>query len=312
MRKANRILALGLNPAYQKTILFDHLRFGAVNRSAESYAVASGKGINFARAVRTWGHAECVVLQPLGGVIGELVASGLAAEGIPAVTVPVKSCTRTCSTLLCGTAGTATEVIEPAASLSRQEYDRLFEALEKHLPDYQGLAICGTCPPGIPPEFYCDAARLARRQGIPVLLDAFRDMREVLSQGLAFLKINREELFELSGCQMPTSENMREFREAYGIVVLAVTDGAGDALLSSSDGTFRISVPKLESCRNPIGAGDTCGAVLFSGYLERKPLPEVFAQGLAAASASCMTLEPAFFDPAVARELYRSITMERI
>ena len=133
MRKANRILALGLNPAYQKTILFDHLRLGAVNRSAESYAVASGKGINFTRAVRTWGHAGCVVLQPLGGVIGELVASGLAAEGIPAVTVPVKSCTRTCSTLLCGTAGTATEVIEPAAPLSRQEYDRLFEALEKQL-----------------------------------------------------------------------------------------------------------------------------------------------------------------------------------
>lgn len=312
MGKVNRILALGLNPAYQKTILFDTLRLGAVNRSAESHAVASGKGINFARAVRTWGHAECVVLQPLGGVIGELVAAGLSAEGIPAVTVPVKSCTRICSTLLCETAGTATEVIEPAAPLAPQECDRLFDALKKHLSDYQGLAICGTYPPGITPEFYCEAVRLARRQGIPVLLDAFREMREVLSQGLAFLKINREELSELSGCQMLTPECMREFREAHGIAVLAVTDGAGDALLSSPDGTFRLSVPKLDSCRNPIGAGDTCGAVLFSGYLERLPLPEAFAQGLAAASASCMTLKPAFFDPAAARELYRLITMERV
>lgn len=310
--KQKRILALGLNPAYQKTIQLNRLVPGAVNRSTDCRAVASGKGINFVRAARIWGRAEAVVLHPLGGVIGELLSKQIDAEGLPSIAVPVSGNTRTCSTLLCGASGSATEIIEPSAPLSQSECDRLFDALKTHLPDYQELAICGTYPPGITPEFYRDAVRLARGQGIPVLLDAYRDMQDVLSQGLAFLKINREELSVLADCQTLTPDVMRQFRESHGIAVLAVTDGADSALLSAPEGTFRFSAPKLDVCRNPIGAGDTCGAVLFSEFLAGTPLPVAFALGLAAASASCMTLEPAFFDPAAARNFHRQITMERI
>jgi len=80
MGKVNRILALGLNPAYQKTILFDTLRLGAVNRSAESHAVASGKGINFARAVSFGPEETGLELPAWGGQPEEILRekSGLA------------------------------------------------------------------------------------------------------------------------------------------------------------------------------------------------------------------------------------------
>lgn len=308
----NRILALGLNPAYQKTIRLNRLIAGGVNRATECRVSASGKGINFIRAAHLWGRAEAVVLQPLGGVVGDLLSEALARENLSAVTIRTAGCTRTCSTLLCDSSESATEIIEPSAQLSESESAALFDAMEKILPEVQGLALCGTVPPGIAPEFFRDAIRLARARGIPVLLDAYREIRGLLSEGLSFLKINGEELSHLAECQTITPERIAQFREAHGIAVLAVTNGAEPAFLSTQEGLFRIAVPRLKECRNPIGAGDTCDAVLFSETLEGTPVPEAFALGLAAASASCMTREPAFFDPGEARKLCRQTVIERI
>ena len=80
----NRILALGLNPAWQKSLFFDELQFGEVNRAAEAHAIASGKGINFLRAVRTWGTMEAVLVQPVGGETGRLIRDSLREEGLSA------------------------------------------------------------------------------------------------------------------------------------------------------------------------------------------------------------------------------------
>ena len=307
-----RILALGLNPAYQKTLVFRSLRPGGVNRAESCRASASGKGVNFIRAAHRWGRADAVVLQPLGGVVGELLSDALEKEGLPALSIPVKGCTRTCTTLLCSTTKRATEIIEPSAPLSEQESGKLFDKMRRMLPDFQGLALCGTFPPGIGPEFYRDAVRLARERNMPVLLDAYRDIGECLSEGISFFKINQEELSHLMECQTPKPEEMDRFRKSHGIEVLAVTDGANPAILCTETGIYRIRIPRLEMCCNPIGAGDTCDAVLFSEVLENRELPEAFALGLAAASASCMTREPAVFARDEADHLYEQTEIERM
>ena len=76
------ILVCGPNPAWQKTLFFDEFRPCEVNRARECDFRASGKGVNFARAVRTLGIARPVVHQFAGGANGCALNAWLKDEGI--------------------------------------------------------------------------------------------------------------------------------------------------------------------------------------------------------------------------------------
>ncbi|MDD3119567.1 MAG: PfkB family carbohydrate kinase, partial [Victivallales bacterium] len=174
-----------------------------------------------------------------------------------------------------------------------------------------GLALCGTYPPGVGAEFYRDAAATANRHGIPVLLDAWRDILPTLTAGVTWLKINREELSALTGNADPVV-GMRQLLARYPIRYLAVTAGGGAAYWSDGRDFYRLSWPRLEGIVNPIGAGDTCSAVTFAEYLRHGDPPAAFAAGLAAASASCLTETAADYQPDRAVALRQTITIELI
>ncbi len=307
----NRILALGLNPAWQKSLFFDELQFGEVNRAAEAHAIASGKGINFLRAVRTWGTMEAVLVQPVGGETGRLIRDSLREEGLSARSVAVEAQTRTCTTLICGKSASATEIIEPSEALSREEVERLKREIELALASSGALALCGTYPPGVSPEFYAWAAALARSAGKPVMLDAYQGIHPVLEGGVDFLKINRAELTALTG-SADLIDSLSRLRRNYPVGLLAVTDGGDDAFLALDDGMWMFSVPQVEPFVNPIGAGDTCTAVLFSEILRGVSPADAFAGGLAAASASCMSRYPAVYRKTDAERLLKSVEVKRL
>lgn len=76
---------------------------------------------------------------------------------------------------------------------------------------------------------------------------------------------------------------------------VAITDGPKTAYLFQADGSsFQFSLPKVK-VENPIGAGDTVGAVTLVSFLQTGRFPDAFQLGLAAASASCQHSEGAEF-----------------
>jgi len=308
---SKKIMALGMNPAWQKSLFFKELAFHEVNRVEEAHAMASGKGINFVRAARTWGRADAFVLQPVGGYTGALIRKALEDEKLPEVSIQTSAPTRICSTLICGKTKTATEIIEPSGELSPAEISHLKERIEHLLKEADALALCGTYPPGITAEFYAWAARSARQLGKPVILDAYKGIMPTLEAGIDFLKINREELFALTGCA-DILDSLQYVHKKYKLKALAVTAGPDTAFLTDADGTRMYSVPLLENLINPIGAGDTCTAVMFSEILRGVPYEESFAWGLAAASASCETPYAAVFSSREAGKLFKTIRIEMI
>ena len=78
-----RLLAIGLNPVLQKTLIFDQLRLGKVNRARECHLTAGGKGIHFARAAHALAAGSATVAHFLGGQNGAWVDDTLKREGIP-------------------------------------------------------------------------------------------------------------------------------------------------------------------------------------------------------------------------------------
>ena len=297
-----RILVCGLNPAWQKTLMFSRLVPGEVNRAESMTEIASGKGINFARAVRIWGNAVCGVLHPIGGMTGNRIEDSMAKEGILSLGIRVNAATRTCSTLMCRESGSATEIIEPSGTITPPEYEQILQKAAAELKNFDALAICGTYPPGIPESCYGDLAALAAAQGKPVLLDAYKGIGDALTRGVTVLKINSGELAAMTGCGT-IEDGIRFCLKKYPVAIAAITAGKDYAVIGDRNGITRINVPQISNAVNPIGAGDTCAGVFFSNWLAGVVPEEAFSLGICAATASCMTGTPALYDKVAAESL---------
>ena len=221
--------------------------------------------------------------------------------------------TRVCTTLLSPPPAAMTELIEPSGPVTADERRRLRGRLERLLPHCRGVAICGTCPPGVPDRLYAEVIAAARGHAL-VLLDGYRQVVEALAAGPHVLKINRRELEELTeklpfaGAGGFSGEEVRAHgpraRQAspggqatglskrglsregdvaaaarallarYPVGCVAVTDGPDKAFLVTRDRAWRYAMPRLDRVVSPLGAGDCASGVMLAECLAALPRDE--------------------------------------
>ena len=308
-KKLPRILVCGPNPSWQKTLVFDEFRPREVNRAKDLDCRASGKGINFARAVRTWGTAVPSAYQFSGGLNGEKLESWLRQEGIEFVSRGIKNETRCCTTVLCGKYACMTELIEPSPSVASDDVAFLKDRILSSLHDADALALCGTLPNGPLDDFYAALASEAVRLGKPVLMDSVAHFDETLAAGVTHLKINSGELLAVTGASDPEAAALA-LLERFPLRCAAITDGPDKAFIAWQSVIHRISIPPLSGIRNPLGAGDVCSGVMLSELLAGTGPLEAFTSGIAAACASCLTQYAAEFDRAEALRIRGEMRIE--
>jgi len=294
-----KILVIGPNPAWQKVLLFENFRPGKINRARERIYFASGKAINFCRALHCHRpEQECRLFQFAGGESGDKVTAELDREKIPHTTVAIAGSTRICTTCCCGASGAITELIEPAAAVGKENVAELLADFARHLPEAGLVAFCGTLPPGAENFLYVEAARLTAKYRIPLLIDSYMELETLLSLHPApMLKINADELRLFTG-ETETVPALRKLFARFPLRFAAITDGAGDALLCDDRHLHRYHLPKLERIVNSIGCGDTANAVLSAELLAGAAPVDAFAEALAAATANCLSVRCGEFDPA--------------
>ena len=311
------VLAVSLNSAWQKTLSFKELKLGDVNRAFESHETGGGKGTNVARVLRLLGCPVSVAAF-VGGFPGENLRRDFEKTGVRPLLVDCQGVTRCVYTVIDSQHGEATELIEPSAKISAEELSRMRSLLEEEIPRHGIVALCGSLPPGVTSSFYAEIARMARRSGIPVVLDAANDVGCVLEEGVTLLKINSEELSRINGDSDDIIRSEKALLARYkGLSWLAVTNGGMDAHLMSKEGVWRFKTPDLERIVSPIGGGDCATAIMArrlaqDSQADGLSMPGYFAEALACASASCLTDTPSVFSPSAAQELLRRITVERL
>ena len=308
-QKLPRILVCGPNPSWQKTLTFDEFRPREVNRALERDCRASGKGVNFARAVRTWGTAVPLVYQFSGGANGQYLESWLRQEGIEFVSREIRDETRCCTTVLCRKHACMTELIEPSPSVTAEDVDSLTKRILSDFPDADALALCGTLPGGPLEEFYATLAKEAVRAEKPVLIDSVEHFDETLAAGVQYLKINSGELLTVTGASDPESAALGLLNR-FPLQCAAITDGPDKAFIAWQGKIYRISIPPLSGVCNPLGAGDVCSGVMLSELLAGASPVEAFTAGLAAACASCLTQYAAEFDRTEALRIKNEMRIE--
>ncbi len=303
------MLSVCLNPAWQKTLFFDTFATGAVNRAVELRECGGGKGVNVARALRILGEPVQVALFA-GGTSGDLLLAELKREGSEPRAVPTQGATRTCVTVIDRASGQVTELIEPSETIRPKEMAAMKRLLHDAAARADGVAICGTFPPGVPETCYADIVLAARAAGCPVLLDGYRQVRPALAAGPTILKINAEEIRHLTG-RVNLEDAAFDCLTQYPLQMLAITDGPRPAFLFTRQASWQFDQPPL-AVRSAIGAGDCATAVLLRELIAGHPPQEAFRSALAAANASCLTEQPSYFQPEEAEALRQRIKLKKL
>ena len=311
------ILCAGATPAMQRTLFFERLVPGKVNRAYDARVTASGKVTNAARVAAALGR-KTLLATFLGGDSGRFVARELESEGVEHEVVwPENAPTRTCSTLI-SSDGQITELVEEAPPVSPEDAAELEEVVRRRLPEAEASCLIGSLPPGVPEDFHARLTRAADEAGVPVLVDAQGPpLRQALASRPFLVKPNLEEAtatLELS----PSGDEERDARTAVGALLergarwALVSVGEGGSLLgNSSGGLWRIIPPELEAV-NPIGSGDSLAAGLLHSLIGGSSVPEAAAYGTACAAANVLTPTAGVVRPRDVDRLLPQVNLMRI
>lgn len=263
----------GMNPAHQKTMIFDGpVQFGGVNRARSASFSVGGKGQHVAIAASRLAKGSGCIAHFLGrdGIAGEYISQELERRGVGQLAEWIAgSTTRQATTVLDRERGDMTELIDPSDTVPGESVNALCKKIMEHIGARSGegsglgVALCGTFPPGVDEHVYAEIA--SRLEAGPILLlDGFRGVDATLkTRRVDVLKINSDELAALSGepdLDAAASKVFDLFLRPRSC--LAVTRGPEKALLyiGQDDGRppkkWLFDVPKLETeVANPIGAG---------------------------------------------------------
>lgn len=266
------ILTVTANPSVDRTIeLTGPLQRGEVQRVEVVRDQPGGKGINVSRVVA---GADGPTLAVLPAAPGDPLLGRLDAVGLAYRTVPVATAVRTNLTLA-EPDGTTTKINEAGAPLPAGLLDELTALITASADGARWVALCGSLPPGVPPEWYADLTRRLHDAGVRVAVDTSGPPLAALGTARPdLLKPNAFELAELVGGDgaameeaahrgdpAPAAAGARSLVERTGGAVLTTLGGAG-ALLTTPAGTW-VATPPPVRVRSTVGAGDSS----LAGYL---------------------------------------------
>lgn len=309
------IICLGTTPTMQRTMLFDRVEAGGVNRATEVREYASGKSVNVAKVLHSLGH-DAVATGFVGGPRGKLLREHLDKAGVRHDFVEVPSApTRLCTTIIDRASGAVTELVEESAPVNADAWAELARKLEKLLPSASGWVFSGSQAPGGPADFYTRWLARFRGKNPHVVIDARGEpLKEALRQPGVVAKCNREEFEATIGKTLPDDASLRAAMEAATPQggALVVTLGSDGALAYDRGKFWRSRVPPIKAV-SAVGSGDAFAAG-FSAGRERAGKTSDPRQSLALATAcgaaNAMTTDSGWVRPTDLGEILPKVVVE--
>ena len=251
------IHTLTLSPTLDLTFPVKEILFDDATRSSAAYRAPGGKGVNVSRVSTRLGHAT-VALGFIGGHTGLEITELLEHEGVPVWFVTVNGPSRT-NPIIQDEAGRVVRVSAPGPAVQPAEVAALIRNLNAlQAPDF--LLASGSCPSGVPADFYPKIIRDAADRGVSTVVDADGDqLLAGIQAGAAMIKPNRYELSRLIGRPLTSlGEVLSAAREvlAMGVRTVAVSLGPQGAMLVTTESAVH-AIPPQVKVESAVGAGDS-------------------------------------------------------
>jgi 1-phosphofructokinase family hexose kinase len=312
------ILTVTLNAAVDRTLAVPNFHVGRRHRAVEQTAVAGGKGVNVARALRALGR-PVLATGTAGGGTGARIIELLDDEGITNDVIRIQEESRMSTAVIDPTDGVTTEVNERGPALSNAERERVVERILYLAQGAQIVVLCGSLPRGVPVELYGQLIEELRRLGVTTVLDTEGEPLRVGTRSAPDLVTpNLIEAEELVGHEFADDDDrLTGVREivAMGARDAIITYESGCVALLGGDSAervaYRVSVEPREPL-SPIGAGDAFLAGYVAGLYEHRSAEECLRFATACGAESVRHVGAGVIDPREVERLLPEVKAERL
>lgn len=305
------ILAAGLTPAWQQTLVFDHLVHGDVNRAREAHWSPSGKVLNVGVALRHLG-VEANTLSAGGGWSLAAMDAELTALNVPHRWVETSHPARVCTTVIDTGGHVTTELVENSAALRAEELAAFQQAYLDEVQKAEVVVLSGSLPNGTPATYYRDL--VSRSPGRVIMDVRGPELLEALVTRPFLVKPNRAELARTVQRDLSQDSDLQAAMlelNARGARWVVITDGPNCVQVSSAGQVWKFQ-PPLISVVNPIGSGDSLAAGLAAQLDRGVDVLEAVRYGIAAAAENATKLLPCRLDPARIEQLLTQVEMTAV
>lgn len=260
-------------------------------RCVDLHRDPGGGGVNVARVLRRLG-TDCLALFPAGGSIGRLLLRRLDEEAVPALALDIAGETRESFTVLERTSGREYRFVLPGPRLAEHEWQGCLDRVESLLDAFAWVVASGSLPDGVPDDFYARLARLVRRRGGRIAVDASgAALAAALDEGVDLVKPNLRELRELTGRALGGEDEWtlaaEEIVRAGQARIVALSLGHRGALLAAEG--ERIRAPALDvEIAGTVGAGDSFLAAMVWRLSGGAALDDSLRHAVAAGTAALL------------------------
>src|SRR4051794_1022853 len=201
------IITVTLNAAIDKTLAVPSFRLGQRHRAVEQTAMAGGKGVNIARALKALGQ-PVIATGVAGGPTGTRIIEHLTEEAILNDFVHIREESRTSTAVVDPTSGEQTEINERGPRVSEAELE-LF--VDKLLYLAKGAGVCvfaGSLPRGLDVDLYARLVDEMQKLGVTTILDSEGEpLRLGTRAGPSVVTPNELEAEELVGHEFADEED---------------------------------------------------------------------------------------------------------
>jgi 6-phosphofructokinase 2 len=288
------IYTITLNPALDRNIWIDTIRYNDSNRIRKEERFAAGKGIDVSRVLTSFGIRN-KALGLVGGFDGEELEGRLLNEGISCDFTRIADDTRTNIVIYDVEKESQTIFSARGPEIKPSELMRIIKQVEKiDNPDF--VIVSGSLPPGVNPEIYYKIMEVARKKGAKIVLDTDGDaLKTGIQISPDIIKPNIHELSRLSGKEIKDIQTVIHETTAIcdqGIDTVLVSMGAMGILLVRKNNRY-LAVPPPVKVVNTIGAGDSAVAGFVYGIVSGKSWQEALICAVAAGTATTLRPGPA-------------------
>lgn len=192
------ILTVTPNPTIDRVLFVPDFAMGDLVRAEDEAVSPSGKAIDVAAVLHTFGVAT-LALGLNAGLSGDTLAALLDELGVPYEFVPASGHTRVAALITDRDAQRQSTVIASTLTADGSHLDQLLALATARMPESWGMVCAGSLPPGMPTDAYARLTALAKEHSVTTLLDS---SGESLRHGVAarpdIVKLNLNELAALS------------------------------------------------------------------------------------------------------------------
>jgi len=305
------ILTLTVNPAIDRNVLTDRLVFEDRAYILSRNDLVGGRGIIASHVLHSFG-AKTMAITTSGGKNGERFEKFVAKIGFPVEFVRIREEIRTNFTIT-DKQGLTIKLNEVGPQMTHKEADAVEKAVVKRLPGAEWLMLCGSLPPGVPPEFYHELIRAARAHKVKTLLDADGEpLLYGVEAGPTVVSPNQPEAERLLSRALLTRAHFREAVtriKAMGAESVLLSLGSRGVVATDGRQIVEAAPPRIDAL-SPIGAGDAMSAAFVWAAQKKKPFEDCVRWGVAAGTASATLPGMEFATLDQTKEMYKQIEMK--